>query len=337
MTRLAVAAWVLLQGVAVAGPLVVVSNEDGNDLALIDIETDVVVARIDVGKRPRGVRASGDGRLLWVALSGSPKAPPGRAVASLAAPDRAADGIGEVDLATRALKRIVQAGQDPETFDRVAGGLVVSNEETGEASFVDLAAGRVTRRIAVGDEPEGVTARPDGKVVYVTSEAENRVTAIDLPAWRIAGSFTTGARPRAVVFSPDGKRAFISCEKAGELAVADAQRHTLVKRIALPRDGATTLGPMPMGLALSPDGRRLYVSNGRGGTISVVDARALVVLHTFSAGGTRPWGVGVSPDGRKLYTANGPSNDVSVLDATTGTLLKRLPTGKSPWGIAVVP
>ena len=95
-------------------------------------------------------------------------------------PDRSADGIGDVDVATHKVKR-VSAGNDPEQLDISADGkrLYVANEDAGQVSVVDVAAGNVMRPIKMGDEPEGVTIRPDGKVVYVTSEDDGAVYAID--------------------------------------------------------------------------------------------------------------------------------------------------------------
>ena len=115
-------------------------------------------------------------RPLYVALSGSPAGGPGVDESKLPPADRAADGIGVVDLASHKLVRTLPSGQDPESFDLSRDGktLYVSNEETAEMSVLDLRTGKVTRRVAVGKEPEGVTVRPDGKVVYVTSEAGER-------------------------------------------------------------------------------------------------------------------------------------------------------------------
>ena len=42
------------------------------------------------------------------------------------------------------------------------------------------------------------------------------------------------------------------------------------------------------------------------------------------------------PDHKTLYTANGPSNDVSIVDLTTRTVVKKIPAGDRPWGVAVV-
>jgi YVTN family beta-propeller protein len=100
-----------------AGPRVYVSNEESNDISVIDGATDRVVATVFVGKRPRGLRLSPDGRTLFVAVSGSPKAPPGVDESSLPPPDRAADGIALVDVATLKLVKTLESGDDLESFD----------------------------------------------------------------------------------------------------------------------------------------------------------------------------------------------------------------------------
>src|SRR5687767_5329418 len=77
--------------------LVAVSNERSGDVSLIDGDTREVIDTIRVGKRPRGIAPSRDGKLLYVALSGSPIAGPpgkdGKERTDLPPPDRAADGI----------------------------------------------------------------------------------------------------------------------------------------------------------------------------------------------------------------------------------------------------
>src|SRR5208337_3909894 len=126
---------------------VYVSNEDGGSISVVDGQTGAVVATIPVGKRPRGMRLSPDGRLLYVALSGSPKGGPGVDESKLPPPDRTADGIGVVDLATQRLLRVLPSGADPEAFDVTPDGktLYVSNEDAAQTSVVDLATGTVRK------------------------------------------------------------------------------------------------------------------------------------------------------------------------------------------------
>ena len=329
-----IAALLALASCGKTGERVYVTDEDGGDVIVIDASDDEVVARVPVGKRPRGVRVSPDGKRLYVALSGSPKSPPGTDPATVPPADRAADGIGIIDLSNLKLTRTLPAGQDPEFFDVTGDGkrLWVSNEETAEATLVEVDGGRILRRVKVGEEPEGVTVHPDGKEVYVTNERDSTVSVLDVESGAALAQIPVCNRPRSVIFSADGLRAFAACEESHSLAVIETRGRKPAGNLDLPGEGVR-----PMGLAVSGDGRTLYVSGGRGRTVHVVDLAdgAARIRATFTDIGERPWGIGLSRDGKKLYTANGRSGDVSVIDTASGKVAKRIAVGGSPWGVAV--
>ena len=253
---------------------VFVSNETAGTVAIVDPATGVVEHVVAVGKRPRGLKLSRDGRQLFVALSGSPIAPPGVDESTLPPPDRAADGIGVVDLATRTLVRTYPSGQDPESFDLSLDGktLYVSNEETAEMSVLDLATGTIVARVPVGEEPEGVTVRPDGRAVYVTSEADGTVVAIDTSTRAVIARVPTAKRPRSIVFTPDGATMFVTGETGNAVSVVDVATHTVTSNIVLGEPVADAGPPRPMGAVLSPDGRRA-VRLQRARTLGLGDRR----------------------------------------------------------------
>jgi hypothetical protein len=64
-----------------------------------------------------------------------------------------------------------------------AGGLrhvvVVSLERADQVAFVDLARGRLLRRVAVAFGPHSLDATGDGRVVAVTSPPSGRVTILE--------------------------------------------------------------------------------------------------------------------------------------------------------------
>src|SRR5262245_17040995 len=86
---------------------VFVTHEASGTLTVIDAATQAVIATAPLGKRPRGIQSSPDGKSLYVALSGSPNAGPGVDEKTLPPPDRSADGIGEIDADTYKVKRII--------------------------------------------------------------------------------------------------------------------------------------------------------------------------------------------------------------------------------------
>lgn len=309
-----------------AAPRIVVSNENDGTISVIDARSHDVIATIAVGKRPRGIRVTPDGKTAYVALSGSPKAGPGVDTSTLPPADRTADGIGVVDLQRLTLVRVLPSGQDPESFDLVGDSLLaVSNEETAEVSIVDVASGAIRARVPAGTEPEGVTTAPDG-IVWVTSEGENRVSAIDPQRGTPLGAIPTGTRPRTIAFTTDGALGLVPGELDASITMIDPKRRTLVARVAVP--GA---GVKPMGVAIDRENRRAYVTTGRGKSVIVLDLATRTVERTIADVGARPWGIAIGSDGA-VYTANGPSNDISVIRDGT---VKRIAAGASPWGIAI--
>ncbi len=313
---------------------VFVTNEDSGSVTVIDAARDEVTATVHVGKRPRGVRVSADGKLLYVALSGSPKSPPGPRVATFddrdAPRDDAAEGIAVVDIERSAVVRMLPAGRDPEAFDVSTDGrtLYVSNEESAEVSIVDVPSAKVLRTSKVGGEPEGVTLSPDGRFVYVTSEAAGELDILRTGSGELVARIPTGMRPRAVAFNADGSQALVTAELGGIVHVIDTASRADVGQI---RTGKT--GVKPMGVAISPDGTHAYVANGREGSVAVIDVPSRRLERSIDAVGARPWGIAITPDGTKLYVAAVP--DVAVVDVARGVVTRRIPVEKGPWGVAI--
>jgi len=176
-----------------------VTNETSGDLTVIDAATLTTVTTIPLGKRPRGIAASPDGSRLYVALSGSPAAPPGVDEKTLPPPDRSADGIGVVDLQAAKLLKVLPSGPDPEQVAVSPDGqrVYVANEDAAQASIVDVESGKIVETYKIGAEPEGVSVEPSSGRVWVTSEQDGAVFVIDLKTRRGPGpsrSFPTAPR-----------------------------------------------------------------------------------------------------------------------------------------------
>ena len=315
-----------------SGPGLYVSNEMGGDVAVIDLETRAVKARIPVGKRPRGIHSSPDGKTVYVALSGSPVGGPGVDEKTLPLPDRKLDGIGVIDVTKGRFVRMLPSGTDPEEFAVSLDGrrLFISNEDAGTLSVLDLEGGAIVRAVPVGEEPEGVNLSPDGRFVYVTSENDSTVTVVDTDTLEPVATIPVGPRPRSTGFSPDGQRAYVSAENGGELNVVDTVAYRAVGTI--PVSGAAW---KPMGVVMSQDGATLFVTMGRGRMLTLFDVASQRETAAIDVG-ERPWGLALSPDGRTAYTANGQSNDVSIVDVAARQVVARVQTGDRPWGLALV-
>jgi YVTN family beta-propeller protein len=317
-----------------------ISNEKSNDVTVVSGDDFKVIGTIAVGKRPRGIHVSPDGKTLYVAVSGTPiEGPPkldehGNPIFNRDDDDdnadKSADGVGVVDIAKKKLVRKISVGSDPEEFALSSDGsrLYVSNEDVKTASVINIVTSKVEHIIPVTQEPEGVSLTPDGKNLYITCETGGDVFVVDTTTYKTIANFKVHPRPRSADFSITAGRGFIPSESTGELNVVDFASHQVLKTVALPT------GSRPMRVRVSSDGKRVYVSNGRAGTISVVDTSSYDVIANIKVG-TRPWGIALSPDGKYLFAANGPSNDISVVDLVANKEVMRIQAGSSPWGIAI--
>src|SRR5271168_1278850 len=122
---------------------VYVTNERSGDVTVINGSDLKVVATIPVGKRPRGIHVSPDGKVVYVALSGTPiEGPPqidanGNPIFDKKKDDddenadKSADGIGVLDIGAHKLRAKLNAGSDPEEFALSKDGrqIYISNED----------------------------------------------------------------------------------------------------------------------------------------------------------------------------------------------------------------
>jgi PQQ-dependent catabolism-associated beta-propeller protein len=294
-----------------------VSDEAANAIHVIVAPRWVETATIAVGKRPRGMQLSHDGRQLYVALGND-------------------DRIDVVDLATRKVVDHLPSGPDPERFVVSPDGrwLYVANESDNTVSFVDIAHRKIVHEVAVGAEPEGMAVSPDGHWVICTSESASLVHFIDAASAKLVDSILVGTRPRDAVFSADGRQLWVSSETRATVAIFAMPERKLMHTVDFDDDDKAPDGVQAVGLVLRPP--HAFVALGRGNAVAEVDPATFVIRRYFPVG-SRNWGIGLSPDGGRLFAANGLSGDVSVVDVTAGRTLATIKVGGKPWGVVVVP
>lgn len=301
------------------GETVYVSDEEAHVVHLIDGATQTLVGRIAVGKRPRGLQLSADGKRLYVAVSEDNR-------------------IDVVDLASRTVVDHIPSGPDPETFALHPDGkrLFVANEDDALVSTVDMAGKVIVRETAVGAEPEGTTVSPDGKWALATSETASIIHFIEVATGEVVDNVMVDTRPRIVKYSPGGRTVWTTSETRGTVTVIDAASRKILKVIDIAAAAPQIEIVQAVGIEFTRDGRRAFVAIGRGSKVVEIDPNTYEIVRFFPVG-FRAWNLALSPDETRLYTANGLSGDVSVIDLTANRPLATIKTGGKPWGVAARP
>ncbi len=287
----------LATGVPASAFTAYVSNEKGNSVSVIDTTTMAVTATWKVGRRPRGVTLSKDGKELFVCASDD-------------------DRIDVLDTATGKVVRSLRSGPDPEQFILNASGnpLYVANEDDSQVTIIDIEKNKVLAEVPVGVEPEGMGLSPDGSILVNTSETTNMahfiadgkylwvsaevggtVSVIDVATRRVVKKITfkipsvndEAIQPVGIRITKDGTKAFVALGPANRVAVIDAKTYEVQKYLPV--------GQRVWQLAFTPDQKQLFTTNGTSNDVSVIDVEAEKVVKSISVG-LLPWGVAISPN-----------------------------------------
>jgi len=150
---------------------------------------------------------------------------------------------------------------------------------------------------------------------------------------KYAGEYKTGSQPKSAYFSPDGKRLFVPLlnEKGVDVFRVLKQSLEYEKRLEV--------GTRPGFVEAFCDERRreLWVTNMEENKVYVFNLDTLELKSSFVTGGTFPKVVTQCPDGAFTFVSNWISRDISVFDSGTKTLLRRIPVGGTPRGMAFSP
>ncbi|MFD0883977.1 hypothetical protein ACFQ08_05325, partial [Streptosporangium algeriense] len=323
-------------------PRVYVPNSDSDTVSVIDPRTYRVIREFPVQGRPQHVVPSWDLKTLWVnnnegntltpidPRTGEPGravpvddpynlyfTPDGRTALVMAERNNRLDFRNPRTMRLRRSLPMPCRGVNHGDFTADETVFLASCEFSGQLVAVDVAARKV-RAVVDLTQAKAPHGHPH------TEKARHAMPG---------GHTTTGTRgsmPQDVKLSPDGTTFYVADMTRNGVWLVDAKDFR-VKRFVKTGAGAH-------GLYVSRDSRLLYVSNRGAGSVSVISfARHRPVATWRIPGGGSPDMGGLSADGRRLWLSGRYHGEVYVFDTGDGRLIRRIPVGAGPHGLAVYP
>lgn len=224
-------------------------NPEQNTIALIDTATGQTLRQVRVGSDPRGVAASRDGSMLYVANRGSGSVTPVDAVTLEPSPPISLNGAG--------LSEDVAVSPDGKTL------YVVNGADSGSLFFIDTETREIIGNLRTGRQPTKVALSPDGSTAYVANTGGGNVAVVDTLSQTVVGTLNVSAAADIVV-SVDGETVYVVAGVgAGRVAAFDAA--------TFQQENEWNVGEAPRGIALSPDGNLLFVTNTQSERLFIID------------------------------------------------------------------
>lgn len=236
---------------------------------------------------------------------------------------------------------------------------------TGEVAQLNLAEGKLVRKLEVGKWPRYLALSPDGSRLAVGCSGESRIAVIDVPTWEVAYTekLSGGINIGHMQCSADGKyvyfpwmiyrsnpinrdnirRGWVLGSRIGRVRLDESEY-----REAITLDVPGTAVADPIGITMSHDEKRLVVAasgthellvyrradlpwEGIGGPGDLIDPKLMRDRDLFARIelGGRPMGIAMADDDRTVYVANYLKDNVQVVDIAAHEIVREIPLGPS--------
>ena len=205
------------------------------------------------------------------------------------------------------------AGQDP--IAGLSGTVVVVNKQGNDASFIDLASGRIVATAPTGNGPHELVVSEDGRIAVVTDygRGSNSLTVLDVASGTRTHTIDLGdfTNPHGIAWMPDGDRVAVTSESSGNVVLVSIGQRRVVGSIPTQARGSHML-------AVTADGRSIWTGDMASHTVTELDAGSMGKVRSFPAPAT-PEAVNVTPDGAIVFAGSNDTGRVTAFDSSDGS------------------
>jgi len=192
---------------------------------------------------------------------------------------------------------------------------------------------KVLKVLQAGSDPEQFDLSRDGRRLYVSNEDSATASVVDIASGAVVARVPVGHEPEGVRVSPEGAWALITSETDNSVAFLDTHGLSITRTVPV--------GHRPRDLAFTADGHAAYVSGEFDASVYRISIPAgepvQKVLQLRKE--ARPMAVLLDAARHRLYVSTGRGGTIAVvaLKGASATLIKEIPVGARPWGIALTP
>jgi YVTN family beta-propeller protein len=299
-------------------------NNDGDDVVVVDVPSNKVLGRIVVGKHPHGIAVPAAADFILVTVEGTR---PGQLV--------------WIDPQTDKVTQRMDVGPAPNQLAVTPDGKWAYVPcAAGHWDVVDVPGRKVVKRIETGGRGHNTVCSPDGKRMYLAPMgAPKRVIVVDVPGHKKVGEIAFSNVVRPIALDTPRKRFYAQLDGLVGFEVADLGTGKVVHRVVAElTDAQKKVRSRSHGIAIRPDGKELWECDVENQVVRVWDLGPDRPRQAAAI----PLGGGVywltfRPDGKACYVSVGGRNEVAVVDTQTRKVVARIPAGKVPKRLVVVP
>lgn len=316
-------------------------NQADDNVAIIDVDNQVVIKYVGVGNSPANDAPhyiTADNHNWYVSLIG-------------------AGQVWKFDAHADTLVKTAVVSGSPALLALTPDGskLYVSqfmSSSTNRVVVLNTATMTVAKSIPVWTMPHGMRMNNAGTRLYVANMMSDNISVIDVATDSVIATvlIASDARPfgptkympMELAVSPDDSIFMVTCSEWREVRMFAAATNSLIDSFQVE--------DQPWHLQFTPDGEFCYVTDRRGNAVSVVHVpmRHVMLTVTSPSAFAYPHGIDISADGRYVFVSSENVShryvprynmeyvgNVCVIDHVTGQVVKVIEVGEMPTGLSI--
>lgn len=250
--------------VAPSKKIIAVTNNGQSDqsIQLIDIERQVIIDSVAIGKAWLGLTFSADGKYLY-ASGGN-------------------DNIiirYSVVRGHLAINDTIKIGKPWPVKISLAGlalddsrkRLYVVSKENNSLYVIDLMSKKVTGQYDLGGEGYTCLLSPDHKILYISCWGCDKIILFDTDRQLIAGSIQVGDNPNDLCITRKGEWLFVANSNDNNVSVIDTRQRKVIETLNAALYPNAPGGSTTNSVALSEDEKMLFIANADNNCLAVFD------------------------------------------------------------------
>jgi YVTN family beta-propeller protein len=207
---------------------------------------------------------------------------------------------------------------------------------------VNIASGKVERRIKVGHSPRSPVLSPDESTLYVCNQFNNDISVVDLAGCKETRRINMVREPYSARITPDGTILVVANSVPLANATDTAKVHCIISLVDLKDESKTVQLKLiqgshsALGVTITSDGAYALITHIVGmfnlpatqiigghvstNNLAIVDLKNRRLLNDISLdyskdiGCSNPWGIECTSDGKFVVVAHAGCNKISIID-----------------------
>jgi len=244
--------------------LAAITNNGQSDqtIQLVDIEREVVLDSIIIGKAWLGLTFSGDGKYLYASGGND------NIIIRYAIRNNRLSVYDTIRIGIPWPEEISVAGL---AVDDAKNRLYVVTKENNSLYVIDTQTKKVISKYSLGGEGYTCILSPDHKMLYISCWGCDKIVLFDTYQQKITGSIPVGDNPNDLCITGNGQYLFVANANDNSVSVIDTRQMKVIETLnsALYPDAPT--GSTPNSVALSKDEKILFIANADNNCLAVFD------------------------------------------------------------------